>query len=103
MFDIGFTELCVIGLVSLIVIGPEKLPKIARIAGFWLGKTQNTVAKIKAEIKEELNAEELRSAINAQIADEELSHISKGISSAAESLNRPAESMALIDNALDKN
>ncbi|MBS3952514.1 MAG: twin-arginine translocase subunit TatB [Methylomicrobium sp.] len=103
MFDIGFSELCVVGLVSLIVIGPEKLPKIARIAGFWLGKTQHTVAKIKAEIKEELDAEELRSAINAQIADEELSHISKDINLAAESLNRSAESMALTDNPVDKN
>jgi sec-independent protein translocase protein TatB len=103
MFDIGFSELCVVGLVSLIVIGPEKLPKIARIAGFWLGKTQNTIAKIKAEIKEELDEEQLRSSINAQAAEEELSRISKDISSAAESINRPAESMALTDNASGKN
>lgn len=102
MFDIGFAELCVVGLVSILVIGPERLPKVARIAGFWLGKTQNTVAKIKAEIKEELNAEELRSAVNAQITEEELSRISKDISSAAESLNRPAESITLTDNAVDK-
>lgn len=102
MFDIGFSELCVVGLVSILVIGPEKLPKVARIAGFWLGKTQNAVAKIKAEIKEELNAEELRNAINAQIAEEELSRISKDISSAAESINRPAESIALTDKAMDK-
>jgi sec-independent protein translocase protein TatB len=103
MFDIGFSELCVVGLVSLIVIGPEKLPKIARIAGFWLGKTQNTIAKIKAEIKEELDEEQLRSSINAQAAEEELSRISKDISSAAESINRPAESMALTDSVSGKN
>ena len=35
MFDIGFSELVMIGLVSLIVIGPERLPKVARLAGFW--------------------------------------------------------------------
>jgi sec-independent protein translocase protein TatB len=103
MFDIGFSELCVVGLVSLIVIGPEKLPKIARIAGFWLGKTQNTIAKIKAEIKEELDEEELRSAMNAQAAEEELSRIRKDISSAAESLDRPVDSIKLTDNALDRN
>ncbi|TXK98058.1 twin-arginine translocase subunit TatB, partial [Methylococcaceae bacterium CS5] len=49
MFDIGFWELCLIGLVSLLVIGPEKLPKVARIAGFWLGKTRNMVAVVKEE------------------------------------------------------
>lgn len=60
MFDVGFWELCLIGLVSLIVIGPEKLPKVARIAGFWIGKTKNMVASVKSEIKEELQEEEIR-------------------------------------------
>lgn len=60
MFDVGFWELCVIGLVSLIVIGPEKLPKVARIAGYWIGKTKNMVASVKTEIKEELHEEEMR-------------------------------------------
>jgi len=60
MFDVGFWELCLIGLVSLLVIGPEKLPAAARVAGFWLGKTRNMVASVKAEIKEELQAEEMR-------------------------------------------
>lgn len=60
MFDVGFWELCLIGLVSLIVIGPEKLPKVARIAGFWIGKTKNMVASVKSEIKEELQEEEMR-------------------------------------------
>jgi len=60
MFDVGFWELCLIGLVSLIVIGPEKLPKVARIVGFWIGKTKNMVASVKSEIKEELQEEEIR-------------------------------------------
>jgi len=60
MFDVGFWELCLVGLVSLLVIGPEKLPAAARVAGFWLGKTRNMVASVKAEIKEELQAEEMR-------------------------------------------
>lgn len=60
MFDVGFWELCLIGLVSLIVIGPEKLPKVARIAGFWIGKARNMVATVKSEIREELQEEEMR-------------------------------------------
>jgi sec-independent protein translocase protein TatB len=66
MFDIGFSELIMVGLVSLLVIGPERLPKVARLAGFWIGKTRNMVASVKAEIKQELQAEELRQIFNEQ-------------------------------------
>jgi sec-independent protein translocase protein TatB len=54
MFDVGFWELCLIAVVSLLVIGPEKLPKLARIAGFWVGKTRHIVASVKA-IRWEIN------------------------------------------------
>ena len=60
MFDIGFSELVMIGLVSLIVIGPERLPKVARIVGFWLGKSRAMIANVKSEIQYELHQEELR-------------------------------------------
>ena len=66
MFDIGFSELIMIGLVSLLVIGPERLPKVARIAGFWIGKSRNMLASVKAEIKQELQAEELRQIFKEQ-------------------------------------
>ncbi len=66
MFDIGFFEICLVGLVSLLVIGPEKLPKAARLAGFWVGKTRSMVASVKAEIKEELQAEEMRQMLKEQ-------------------------------------
>lgn len=68
MFDIGFWELCLIGLVSLLVIGPEKLPKVARVAGFWVGKTRHMVAAVKEEIKEEFKEEELRQLLQEQQA-----------------------------------
>jgi sec-independent protein translocase protein TatB len=66
MFDVGFSELCLIGLVSLLVIGPERLPKVARLAGYWLGKTQRMVASVKEEIKLELHAEEMRQIFKEQ-------------------------------------
>jgi len=66
VFDVGFWELCLVGLVSLLVIGPEKLPKVARLAGFWIGKTQQLVSSVKEELKEELQAEELRQLIQEQ-------------------------------------
>ena len=75
MFDVGFWELCLIGLVSLLVIGPEKLPKAARVAGFWVGKTRNIVASVKAEIKEELQAEEMRQIFKEQSGIEEVQNV----------------------------
>ncbi len=60
MFDIGFTELLVIGLVALIVVGPERLPKVARTAGALLGRLQRYVADVKSDIHRELQVEELR-------------------------------------------
>lgn len=77
MFDIGFWELCLVGLVSLLVIGPEKLPTAARVAGFWLGKTRNMVASVKAEIKEELQAEEMRQIFKQQAGIEEAQRVLK--------------------------
>jgi sec-independent protein translocase protein TatB len=60
MFDIGFTELMVIGLVALIVIGPEKLPRVARTVGHLAGRLQRYVADVKADINREIELDELR-------------------------------------------
>ncbi len=60
MFDIGFSELMVIGLVALIVIGPEKLPRVARTLGHLAGRLQRYVADVKADINREIELDELR-------------------------------------------
>lgn len=62
MFDIGFTELVVIGVVALIVIGPERLPKVARTAGHLFGRMQRYVSTVKSDISREIELEELRKA-----------------------------------------
>lgn len=60
MFDIGFSELVVVGVVALIVIGPERLPKVARTAGHLLGRFQRYAASVKSDISREMKMEELR-------------------------------------------
>jgi sec-independent protein translocase protein TatB len=60
MFDIGFTELLVIGVVALLVIGPERLPKVARTAGALFGRLQRYVNDVKADIQREVELDELR-------------------------------------------
>src|SRR5688572_9630993 len=60
MFDIGFSELMVIGIVALIVIGPERLPKVARTLGHLFGRMQRYVNDVKADISREIELDELR-------------------------------------------
>lgn len=60
MFDIAFSELIVIALVALVVIGPERLPRVARTAGHLLGRLQRYVSDVKADINREIQLEELK-------------------------------------------
>lgn len=62
MFDIGFSELVVIGVVALIVVGPERLPKVARTAGHLYSRMQRYVASVKSDIGREIQLDELRRA-----------------------------------------
>ena len=60
MFDIGFSELMVIGLVALVVLGPERLPRVARTLGHLAGRLQRYVTDVKADISREMELEDLR-------------------------------------------
>jgi len=60
MFDVGFSELLVIAIVALIVIGPERLPKVARTLGHLFGRMQRYVNDVKADISREMELDELR-------------------------------------------
>jgi len=60
MFDIGFSEMLVIAIVALVVIGPERLPKVARTAGHLLGRLQRYVSDVKSDINREMQLEELK-------------------------------------------
>jgi sec-independent protein translocase protein TatB len=68
MFDIGFSELLVIAVVALIVIGPERLPKVARTLGHLFGRMQRYVNDVKADITREMELEELRK-LQASVED----------------------------------
>lgn len=68
MFDIGFSELMVIAVVALIVIGPERLPKVARTVGLLFGRMQRYVNDVKADINREMALDELRK-LQANIQD----------------------------------
>ena len=60
MFDIGFSEMVIIAVVALVVLGPERLPRVARQAGQWMGKLQRYVSDVKSDINRQMDLDELR-------------------------------------------
>lgn len=75
MFDIGFLELIVIAVVALVVIGPERLPGVARTAGKWVGRTRRFITQVKSDIDRELKQEELRKALEEDAGLDEIKQI----------------------------
>ena len=68
MFDIGFSELLLFGVIALIVLGPEKLPQAARTAGQWYAKIRRTVSTLQSEIEAELDLAETRQMMQKELA-----------------------------------
>ena len=66
MFESSFLEMLVIGVVALLVIGPERLPTVARTIGLWIGKVRRFIAKARADVDRELRTEELRDMLFKQ-------------------------------------
>jgi len=64
MFDIGFSELVVIALVALVVLGPERLPRAARLAGLWVRRARAHWYAVKSELEQELAADELKRSLS---------------------------------------
>ena len=67
MFDVGFSELLLLAVVALVVLGPEKLPHAARMTGAWIGRIRRMVLGIQAEIEREVSAQEMRDRIKAEV------------------------------------
>jgi len=81
MFDIGFWELCIIAIIGLIVLGPERLPTTARKVGLWIGKTRQWMDDIKYQVDHELKMDELKKNIKKaeQTAQQNLKKVKQKI------------------------
>ena len=93
MFDIGFTELMVIAVLALIVVGPERLPKVARTLGHLFGRMQRYVNDVKADITREMEMEELRK-LQSSVEDAARSmrdSVSKEVTETENELNKVAQ------------
>lgn len=69
MFDIGLSEILIVAIVALVVLGPERLPKAARLAGFWVRKARAQWYTVKAELESEMQDEELKNSLKESMTD----------------------------------
>jgi len=96
MFDIGFSELVVIAIVALIVIGPERLPKVARTMGHLFGRMQRYVNDVKADISREMELDELKK-MQASMEDaarsmrDSVDSVNKDVAATGDELNKLAQ------------
>mgnify|MGYP001495681509 FL=1 len=86
MFDFGFWEIAIIGIITLIVVGPEKMPAIARKAGLYFGKLNRFFNKVKSDINEELRMDEIKDELSMDEEKIIVSEVTEVIQSSADSL-----------------
>src|ERR1700752_3473961 len=102
MFDIGFSELLVCGIVALVVIGPERLPKVARTLGVLFGRMQRYVAQVKSDISREMEAAEL-GKVKAEFESAARTFQSDIESKASEVERDIRDAQTSIERSLDEN
>ena len=81
MFDVGFWEISLIFVILLIVVGPERLPQLARTAGVWISKARRMVASVKAEVEQELKLEEVKRSIQQQTKTDDFKQLADQVKS----------------------
>lgn len=88
MFDFGFWEIAIIGVITLIVVGPERLPALARKAGVIMGKLNKFLNKVKADINEELKTDELKDHLSMSDEKSIISDITNEAKSSVDLFNQ---------------
>lgn len=99
MFDIGFSELLLIAVVALIVLGPERLPKAARFTGLWVRRARAQWYSVKSELERDLAADELRRSLHD--AQDAFRETEQGLREHSEAVRRGFDSMANAGRAYD--
>lgn len=106
MFDIAFSELVVVSIVALLVIGPERLPETVRTIMLWLGRIRQTFTNIKTELEQEIGADEIRRQLHNETVLKEIKEtkqtISDGLKGIDETVDEFKQGVADIKHSSDK-
>ena len=101
MFDVGFSEMVLVGLIALLVFGPERLPRVAKEAALWIRKARSMASSVKQEIDRELQLQDLKESMDKQkremerrlLADNSANKPTKDTHLTVDSKNDPSEGM----------
>lgn len=91
MFEVGFAELFLLGVIALLVVGPDRLPALARTVGVWVGRAQRLVGQVRADIEREVRADELRKAAKEYSPTGVLSDMRKEVEDFASEASKPVD------------
>ena len=100
MFDIGFQELLLIGVLALLVMGPERLPGAIRTASLWLGRLRNSFQQIKNDIEREIGADEIKRQLHNEALLKSLEHAKSELNDTAQSLKPDLQHLEHEANSL---
>jgi len=100
VFDFGLWEIAIIGIITLIVVGPEKMPALARKAGLYAGKFKKFITKIKTDINDELKADELKKQLSIKNEDLSLSQTLKDAKSSINEIKQEGRKLAETSSGL---
>ncbi len=98
MFDIGFWELTIIAVVTLLVVGPERMPALARTAGKWFGKISRFISSVKSDIDRELKAEDMKKVMEKHASAAGLHDIIEETQSDMKEIHEATEEMVSATN-----
>ena len=91
MFDIGFSELLLVGVIGLLVLGPERLPGAVRTASLWIGRIRRQFHEIKTEVESEIGADEIRAQLRNEAIMDELRQSREALESSARDIRAGVE------------
>lgn len=102
MFDIGFAELLLIAVVSLLVIGPEQLPATVRTISLWLGRMRRSFNEIKADIEREIGADDIKRQLHNETILKELENTRAELNAIANDTEQSVKKILPADDSDDK-
>lgn len=89
MFEIGFSELLLVAVIGLLVLGPERLPSAVRTTSLWIGRLRRQFNEIRADIEREVGADEIRAQLRNEQIMEELRESRQALENSARALTAP--------------
>ena len=94
MFDIGFPELLLVSVVTLLVLGPERLPEALRTLGLWLGRARRSFTRVKTEIEREIGMDEVRRQLHNEAIMEQMKEIQHDVDAFSQDIRGVASAPA---------